>query len=595
MPRIPRPNAPNRAKFSPVRSTPRAVKPADSASRTRPDHNNKTPERSTRRAGEVPNRPKGRMSRGESTVKRSSATPFAGARNDRPERSPRGSPRADGSFRSERPYRSERAERGSPSTASRQGTPRSAPSPRFSGFRVARDEGSRKSYARSDSRMPSSRDRSINPRLSGGSFRSENAPPERSWGRCEDVKALGRERPNRPDRSTHAKVGFRNHEARSPRTDQKSDRPSDRPSHDRYKPLNRPTVGEKSSHVARTPYPDKPRRPPRPFSPSSSRSTNNLSGTPFRAPQPRVVAPTPRIDDADGGERIHKALAQLGWGARREIEEWIRQGDVWVNGKSCELGTVLQAGDKIEIIRGQKQWREDTPAVGRRGRGGNTREVERFITWFPQSADHLPRVLLYHKPEGEIVSRNDPQFRPSVFVNLPKVRGGRWVNIGRLDVGSSGLILFTDDGELANQLMHPSSNLEREYAVRIDGTLSEEHMRQLMTGIEVEEAGMVQCVSVKPMSDKNEGRNQWYKFVLTEGKNREIRRMVESLGYQVSRLMRLRYGPVFMPRGLRRGKYEELEQSSVEKLLRLLGSKDAPKKSSRSVRSAPNKEALRHT
>lgn len=444
----------------------------------------------------------------------------------------------------DRPLRTRRTDSRPDSRPSARSSSRSTQSPRRTG------EGFSQRESRED--MPRRRSGPTSPLRSGSRTRSRD-----------DVV---RERPARPT----------THKPRSPRSDS-SDRPersSTRPPREGFAVTRRPprVEGEKR------PWQDRPNRQERPqvFSAAHSGSRlstprpatrRNESGTPFRVPVHRAPKPT-RQDIEEGiapmaskGERIQKALAQLGWGARREIEDWIRAGDVWINGQPAELGAVLVSGDKVEIIRGQKGLIED-------GKRPRRKEVERYLTWHPQS-DRLPRVLLYHKPEGEIISRDDPQNRPSSFTNLPRLKGGRWINIGRLDIASSGLIMFTDDGELANRLMHPSANLEREYAVRINGTLSEEHIRQLLAGVELED-GVAICLSVMPMSDKNEGRNQWYKLILTEGKNREIRRMVEALGYQVSRLMRVRYGPVFMPRGLRRGKHEELDRGSVEKMLRML-------------------------
>lgn len=279
------------------------------------------------------------------------------------------------------------------------------------------------------------------------------------------------------------------------------------------------------------------------------------------APRARAPYQERKGDFADsprphrGGERVQKALAQLGWGARREIEEWIAQGEVWINGKPVALGDNINVGDRVEIIRGQKN-------------ESRRREVERYTVW--QNLREAPQVLIYHKPEGEIVSRSDPHGRADVFERLPRIKNGRWINIGRLDVASSGILLFTNHGELAHALMHPSSNILREYAVRVSGILNEEHIRALTQGIDID-GEIVQCQSVTAMSGKDEGRNRWYKFVLTEGKNREIRNMIEVLGFQVSRLMRTRYGPIVLPRGLRRGRHELMEDREVAQLMHLVG------------------------
>lgn len=184
----------------------------------------------------------------------------------------------------------------------------------------------------------------------------------------------------------------------------------------------------------------------------------------------------------------------------------------------------------------------------------------------------LPRVLIYHKPEGEIVSRDDPEKRASVFEKLPRVHGGRWIAIGRLDFNSCGLLLFTTSGELANRLMHPRYGLEREYAVRILGELSEEAAERLTTGIEL---GDGTARFLRLLAAGGEGANRWYNVTLTEGRNREVRRMFEAVGVTVSRLMRVRYGPVALPSSLKRGQVRELEPEVVAKLLAVLASQPA--------------------
>jgi len=188
----------------------------------------------------------------------------------------------------------------------------------------------------------------------------------------------------------------------------------------------------------------------------------------------------------------------------------------------------------------------------------------------------LPRVLLYHKPEGEIVSREDPAGRPTVFEKLPRINNGRWIAVGRLDFNSCGLMLFTSSGELANQLMHPRYELEREYAVRVLGEPTPEAMELLKTGVELED-GIARFNRI--FEAGGEGANRWYNVTLSEGRNREVRRMFEAVGVQVSRLMRVRYGPVQLPPGLKRGLWRELELPEVTLLLKTLTPPKKPEKS----------------
>ncbi len=182
-------------------------------------------------------------------------------------------------------------------------------------------------------------------------------------------------------------------------------------------------------------------------------------------------------------------------------------------------------------------------------------------------ADRRPRVLLYHKPEGEIVSRDDPQGRPSVFAKLPRIGGGRWIAVGRLDFNSCGLLIFTSDGALADRMMHPRSEIEREYAVRVVGELSLEAKERLLEGIELDD-GVAHFVRLA--DGGGEGTNRWYRVTLTEGRNREVRRMFEAVGVTVSRLMRVRYGPVQLSPRLKRGMVQELPPEDVAALLKHL-------------------------
>ncbi len=238
--------------------------------------------------------------------------------------------------------------------------------------------------------------------------------------------------------------------------------------------------------------------------------------------------------------KLHKLLAQAGLGSRREMEELIAAGGATINGKVAGIGD--RAGPD-DIIR-----------VGKR-------------TIHFKSDDRLPRVVLYHKPEGEIVSHDDPEGRPSVFDKLPQLRSSKWISIGRLDYNTSGLLIFTTDGELANRLMHPRFEVEREYAVRIMGRLTPEVTALLTTGVELEDGP----AKFDHLSDQGgEGSNHWYRVILKEGRNREVRRMFETVGMTVSRLMRVRFGPINLPPRLKRGKWLELDETETRRLLALV-------------------------
>lgn len=242
-------------------------------------------------------------------------------------------------------------------------------------------------------------------------------------------------------------------------------------------------------------------------------------------------------------QKLHKVLAQAGLGSRREMEELIASGQVTINGKTAQVGDRIDARD---VVR-----------VGKR--------VIHF-----RSARRLPRVMLYHKPEGEIVSQDDPQGRTSVFDKLPQLRSSKWIAIGRLDYNTSGLLVFTTDGELANRLMHPRFEVEREYAVRIIGRLTPEQATLLTSGVELEDG----AAKFDYLSDEGgEGSNHWYRVILKEGRNREVRRMFEAVGMTVSRLMRVRFGPINLPPRLKRGKSMELNEAEIGRLLELVGYK----------------------
>ncbi|HEX8873389.1 MAG TPA: pseudouridine synthase, partial [Nitrosospira sp.] len=242
-------------------------------------------------------------------------------------------------------------------------------------------------------------------------------------------------------------------------------------------------------------------------------------------------------------QKLHKLLAQAGLGSRREMEELIAAGQATVNGK------VAQLGDRVG--------REDVVRVGKR-------------VVHLKFGEHLPRVLLYHKPEGEIVSRDDPEGRPSVFDKLPQLRSSKWVSAGRLDYNTSGLLIFTTDGQLANHLTHPRFEIEREYAVRIIGRLTAEQSNALTTEVKLEDGP----AKFDYLSDQGgEGSNHWYRVILKEGRNREVRRMFEAIGLTVSRLMRVRFGPINLPPRLKRGKSMELDEAEVRRLLELVASR----------------------
>jgi 23S rRNA pseudouridine2605 synthase len=250
------------------------------------------------------------------------------------------------------------------------------------------------------------------------------------------------------------------------------------------------------------------------------------------------------------GERLQKVLAQAGVGSRREMEEWIAAGRVTVNGEVAVLGKRVSTGDEVR-------------ADGRTIR-------------FEAPGSSLPRVLLYHKQEGEIVSRDDPEKRASVFDKLPKIRGMKWIAIGRLDFNTSGLLIFTSSGDLANRLMHPRFEIEREYAVRVQGSMTEEQMKQMLQeGITLDD-GPVKFE--KLLDEGGEGYNHWYRLVLKEGRNRVVRRTFEALGLPVSRLMRVRFGIVYLPPRLKRGMLAELGPGEVTAMLEWVGMEVPPAK-----------------
>jgi|TARA_B110000305_G_scaffold35316_2_gene35150 23S rRNA pseudouridine2605 synthase len=234
-------------------------------------------------------------------------------------------------------------------------------------------------------------------------------------------------------------------------------------------------------------------------------------------------------------QKLQKVLAQTGIGSRRKMEELIEQGLIKVNGEVATLGMRVSSTDRVEFGR---------------------RRVD-------VTGSSATRVLLYHKPEGEIVSRDDPKERQNVFTNLPRPKNAKWIAIGRLDFNTSGLLIFTTSGELANRMMHPSFDTEREYSARIFGELTSDQMNLLLSGVELSD-GHGQFEVCEPIG--GEGRNRWYRVIVKEGRNRLVRRMFESLGYQVSRLIRIRFGGIVLPPRLTRGKWLEFKASEVTQL-----------------------------
>jgi 23S rRNA pseudouridine2605 synthase len=237
------------------------------------------------------------------------------------------------------------------------------------------------------------------------------------------------------------------------------------------------------------------------------------------------------------GEKLHKVLARAGLGSRRQMETWIEQGRVKINGKMATIGDRVNEQDKV-MVDGQ-------------------------VVPVKQENDLPTRLLMYNKPEGEVCTRTDPQGRPTVFDKLPAVESSRWVAIGRLDINTTGLMLFTTDGDLANRLMHPSSRIEREYAVRVRGNIGDDTLGKLLTGVMLED-GLAKFDEVFP--GEGEGQNKWFYVVIREGKKREVRRLWEALGAQVSRLIRTRYASVVLPRDLPQGRYLELAEDDIRKL-----------------------------
>ncbi|MES9856760.1 MAG: 23S rRNA pseudouridine(2605) synthase RluB [Sedimenticola sp.] len=253
--------------------------------------------------------------------------------------------------------------------------------------------------------------------------------------------------------------------------------------------------------------------------------------------------------EVPSGVRLQKVLANAGLGSRREIERRIEAGEVTVNGELAKLG------DRVTI--------EDRITLGNRPVGA----------WRLKKQKH--QVIIYNKPEGELVTRNDPEGRPTVFKRLPKLKSGRWISVGRLDINTSGLIIFTTDGGLANQLMHPSQQVEREYAVRVHGEVTQEMLQQMVSGVELED-GPARFEDI--VESGGEGTNRWYHVVIMEGRKREVRRLWEAVGVKVNRLKRVRYGPIILDSSLSIGRHRELDEKELDALLQTVSEKKISKK-----------------
>ena len=256
------------------------------------------------------------------------------------------------------------------------------------------------------------------------------------------------------------------------------------------------------------------------------------------APPKRVLQPLPETP------KLHKVLAQAGMGSRLEMEQLILEGRISVNNEPAHIGQRVQFGDQIKVNGKPIRFRIEPPA---------------------------PRVLAYHKPAGEAVTMDDPENRPTVFRKLPRLPQGKWQSVGRLDLNTEGLLLFTNSGDLANRLMHPRFGTEREYAVRVLGALSNEEKQQLLDGVALDD-GVAAFGTIE--DGGGEGANCWYRVTIAEGRNREVRRMIEAVGHAVSRLIRIRYGAMVLPRGLKRGTWMELDERDIRALAQAAGLPD---------------------
>jgi 23S rRNA pseudouridine2605 synthase len=268
------------------------------------------------------------------------------------------------------------------------------------------------------------------------------------------------------------------------------------------------------------------------------------------APPRRILAPDPEAP------KLHKVLAQAGIGSRRDMEDLILDGRITVNGEPAHIGQRISFGDQVKVSGKPVRLRIVPPP---------------------------PRIIAYHKPAGEIVTHDDPQHRPTVFRRLPRLPHGKWQSVGRLDINTEGLLLFTNSGGLANQLMHPRFGVEREYAVRVLGTLTDDARGQLLEGVDIDG----QSASFRSIEDGGgDGANHWYRVVITEGRNREVRRLFDAVGLTVSRLIRIRYGTVVLPHGLKRGVWTDLDDADVRAIRRLASPDGAPRADDRAANEA---------
>lgn len=303
-------------------------------------------------------------------------------------------------------------------------------------------------------------------------------------------------------------------------------------------PLSAPAEGVDASTPTPAVTPMAPEQPIRFEDVVSGRFDAEEDSTELVTPK-RVLSAQPETP------KLHKVLAQAGMGSRLEMEQLIMEGRITVNNEPAHIGQRVQFGDQVKVNGKPIRVRMETPPA---------------------------RVIAYHKPAGEIVTHDDPQNRPTVFRRLPKLFQGKWQAVGRLDLNTEGLLLFTNSGELANNLMHPRFGLEREYAVRVLGALSREEKQRLLEGVQLED-GLAQFGSIE--EGGGEGANCWYRVTISEGRNREVRRMLESVGHAVSRLIRIRYGAMVLPRGLKRGAWMELDDPDIRALLEVLGKRGA--------------------